>query len=394
MRIQIIGGGVFGLSVALELRQRGHAVRVFDAGPIPHPDASSTDISKLVRADYGADVFYTGLMEQAFPLWQAWNERAGEELYRQVGFLLLSEKAFSEGGFEHESYRLLSERGYTLERLDAAGIAQRFPVFAEGKYEAAYFNPKAGWAASGRVVELLARWCQQAGVHVAAGEGMNKLLEEKGRIAGFESTSGRKHLADLTILAAGAWTLALLPELRKRLRAVGQPVFHLLLPSEKSQFWLNMPGWCADISNTGWYGFPAQKNGILKIARHGPGILPDADSKWSIPQKEWEAFRQFLATALPGLTDVPVAATRVCRYCDSIDSDFLIDLHPNRPGLMVMSGGSGHGFKFAPVLGRIAADVVEGKANPFAQRFRWDRPLTARKEAARFNPFDTEDLKN
>lgn len=394
MRIQIIGAGVFGLSAALELRQRGHTVQVFDAGPIPHPEASSTDISKLVRADYGADVFYTGLMEQAFPLWQAWNERAGEELYRQVGFLLLSEKAFSEGGFENESYRLLSERGYPLERLDAAGIAQRYPVFAEGKYEEAYFNPKAGWATSGRVVELLARWCQEAGVHVAAGEGMKKLLDEKGRIVGFESTSGRKHLADLTILAAGAWTPALLPELGQRLRAVGQPVFHLLLPSEKRKVWLNMPGWCADISNTGWYGFPAQENGILKIARHGPGILPDADGKWSIPQYEWEAFLQFLATALPGLMDVPVAATRVCRYCDSIDSDFLIDLHPNRPGLMVMSGGSGHGFKFAPVLGRIAADVVEGKANPFAQRFHWERPLAARKEAARFNPFDTEELKN
>ena len=381
---------MFGLSAALELRQRGHVVQVFDAGPIPHPEASSTDISKLVRADYGTDVFYTGLTEQAFPLWQEWNERAGEELYHQVGFLLLSQKPFTEGGFESESYRVLSERGYPLERLDAVRLAQRYPVFAEGKYTAAYFNPKAGWAASGRVVELLAKWCRKAGVHIAAGEGMKKLLNKKGRIIGFESSTGRQHLAELTILAAGAWTPNLLPEPGQRLRAAGQPVFHLLLPSEKRQPWLSLPGWCADISNTGWYGFPAQENGILKIARHGPGILPDANGRWSIPQSEWEAFRQFIASSLPGLVDVPVAATRVCRYCDSVDSDFLIDLHPDRPGLMVMSGGSGHGFKFAPVLGRIAADVLEGKTNPFAHRFRWNRPLTARKEAARFHPFDEE----
>lgn len=386
MRIQVIGGGVLGLSTAWELRKRGYEVRVFDQGPIPHPEASSTDVSKLVRADYGPDVFYTELMEEAFPVWEEWNKRAGEELYHPVGFLLLSKSAFAAGSFESESYRVLAARGYTLERLDASQIAQRYPVFAGGEYREAYFNPRAGWAASGQVVQCLAGWCRQEGVLIAEGEGIKKLLVNGGRIKGFESVSGRKYFAGLTILAAGAWTPALLPELGSRLRAVGQPVFHLSLPPQKRKPYLQLPGWCADIANTGWYGFPAFENGTLKIARHGPGILPNADGSWAIPQAEWEAFRQFISKALPGLSDVPVVATRVCRYCDSIDSDFIIDLHPGRPGLMVVSGGSGHGFKFAPVLGSIAADVLEAKPNPFAKRFRWNRPLAVRKEAARFQP--------
>lgn len=382
MRIQIIGGGVFGLAAALELRQRGHEVQLFDRGHIPHPEAASTDISKLVRADYGADVFYTELMERAFPLWQEWNERAGEQLYHPVGFLLLSQKPFAAGSFESESFRTLSERGHELELLDARQLAQRYPMFAEGKYAQAYYNPNAGWAASGKVVQHLAQWCRRAGVRIAEGEGMKKMLEESsGRVAGFESTAGQKHVADVTVLAAGSWVSALLPELGQRLRVVGQPVFHLSLPSENRAPYQRLPGWCADISRTGWYGFPALQNGILKIARHGPGIPPDG----SVPQQEWSAFRHFVAESLPGLAGVPVVATRVCRYCDSIDGDFLIDLHPQRPGLMVVSGGSGHGFKFAPVLGHIAADVLEGRANPFAHRFRWNRPLARRKEAARFD---------
>ncbi len=384
MRIQIIGGGIFGLSAAWELCQRGHSVSVFDAGRLPHPEASSTDISKLVRADYGPDAFYTELMEQAFPRWEAWNARAGEPLYHQSGFLLLSQRPFEKGSFEGESFHLLSARGYPLLRLEAAEITRRFPVFASGKYAEAYFNPRAGWAASGRTVAVLANWCRQAGVTIVENEGLESLLEQNGRITGFLSNKGRRYLAELTILAAGAWTPALLPELQSRLRAVGQPVFHLQLPPHMLPRWSQMPGWCADISRTGWYGFPAQPDGTLKIARHGPGILPDVDGAWRITPLHVEALRQFLAHSLPDLTDVPIVATRVCLYCDSIDSDFLIDLHPTLPGLMLMCGGSGHGFKFAPILGSIAADVAEGKPNPFAYRFQWNRPLTPRREAARF----------
>ena len=71
-------------------------------------------------------------------------------------------------------------------------------------------------------------------------------------------------------------------------------------------------------------------------------------------------------------------------YCDSVDGDFLIDRDPERDGLVVASGGSGHAFKFAPLLGEIVADVLEGRANRWADRFRWRPSGPQRAEDARF----------
>ena len=81
--------------------------------------------------------------------------------------------------------------------------------------------------------------------------------------------------------------------------------------------------------------------------------------------------REFLASTFPSLTDAPIVYTRVCMYCDTHDGHFWIARDPERQGLVVAAGDSGHGFKFAPVLGKITADAVEGKDNPLLDKFRW-----------------------
>jgi glycine/D-amino acid oxidase-like deaminating enzyme len=73
--VTIVGAGIFGVTAALELRRRGYPVSLFDPGPLPHPQAASTDISKVVRMDYGTEDFYMDWMAEVFPGWQVWNER-------------------------------------------------------------------------------------------------------------------------------------------------------------------------------------------------------------------------------------------------------------------------------------------------------------------------------
>jgi glycine/D-amino acid oxidase-like deaminating enzyme len=101
-----------------------------------------------------------------------------------------------------------------------------------------------------------------------------------------------------------------------------------------------------------------------------------------VTEADVEETREFLRGSLPALADAPVVATRQCWYGDAADGDFLIDRHPTRAGLFVAGGDSGHAFKFAPVMGGLLADVVEGKPNAWAARFRWREPR-ATKEAAR-----------
>src|SRR6185295_760342 len=133
-----------------------------DPGPIPHPLAESTDISKVVRMDYGADADYTALGEAALAGWRAWNARW--PLFHDTGVTFLSRDTMAPGGFEHDSFALLTARGHPLERLDARAIATRFPAYREGALVDGYFNPHGGWAESGAVVARLAEAARRAGV--------------------------------------------------------------------------------------------------------------------------------------------------------------------------------------------------------------------------------------
>src|SRR3979490_1229970 len=99
MRVLVAGGGIFGVTAALALRDRGHEVTLVDPGPLPHPLAESTDISKGVRIDYGADEDYTVLGERALEGWRHWNARWPAPLFHETGVTFLSRSAMQPGGF-------------------------------------------------------------------------------------------------------------------------------------------------------------------------------------------------------------------------------------------------------------------------------------------------------
>jgi glycine/D-amino acid oxidase-like deaminating enzyme len=132
------------------------------------------------------------------------------------------------------------------------------------------------------------------------------------------------------------------------------------------------PVWCADIARSGWYGFPVDARGTLKLGRHGPGARFRQGDALQVTAADRDAFAAFVRSTFPAAADAPIVSTRLCLYCDTWDGDFLIDRDPRRPGLVVAAGGSGHAFKFAPLLGGIIADVVEQKSR--LDRFAWRRP--------------------
>lgn len=381
--IIIVGAGVFGLTAARALRRRGWMVDVIDPGPVPRPAAASTDISKVIRADYGADALFTSMADAALAGWERWNARWPAALYHQDGFLVLAAHPMQPGDFELESYTLLQARGHPVERLDALRSAGRFPAWSQAQYPDGYFNPRAGWAESGNVVARLAAEAAAAGVRLHADARFDRLLETDSRVTGVRTADGRDLRAEAVLVAAGAWTPTLLPDLSHVMWATGQPVVHLAVPDPRPWQPPRFPVWAADISHAGWYGFPALDDGTLKIARHGAGRRVDPDGPRTILPEEEAWFHDFLRAHLPAAAGAPVRATRLCLYCDTFDGNFWIDHHPARPGLIVAAGDSGHAFKFAPVLGPLIADVVEQKPNQWRARFAWrDRGPDGR-EAAR-----------
>ncbi|MFN0252522.1 MAG: FAD-dependent oxidoreductase [Kofleriaceae bacterium] len=370
MNIAIAGAGIFGLTAALELQRRGHAVTIYDRGPIPHPLAESTDISKVVRMDYGADADYTALGEASLDGWRRWNAEWETPLFHETGVTFLSRTPMEPGTFEHETYRMLVDRGHPLERLDATAIAARFPAYAPGALVDGYFNPRGGWAESGRVVGTLAELARAAGIAIR------------------EDAAFDRSDAELRIVCAGAWTANIVPELATSIIANGQPAFHLR-PDVPSLFAAErFPVFGADISRTGYYGFPVN-DGVVKIANHGTGlpvpISADGDAARAIHPGHEAALRTFLAETFPALASAPLTSRRLCVYGDTIDGHFWIARHPARRDLVVATGGSGHAFKFAPVLGALIADIALGEPHPLAHKFRWRPELvdTTTGDAAR-----------
>jgi glycine/D-amino acid oxidase-like deaminating enzyme len=372
-RIVVLGAGVFGVTAALALQQRGHAVALVDPGPLPRPEAASTDVSKIVRLDYGADELSTALMEQALPRWRAWNTESGRTLYHEDGLLVLTRGPLRPGTFEGDSHALLTRRGHALQPLDRATLRRRFPAWGAGEFDGGYFNPQGGWAESGAVVSWLVEQARSRGI--AVHEGRSARLDEHGvelaAEAGAAGAAPARLAADRILVAAGAWTPLLLPELSDLIEVVGQPVLYFR-PAEPDHWRAPpFPPYTADVGRTGFYGFPALADGTLKLANHGAGRRVHPDAPRTVEAGDEARFREFLGRALPTLGQPPLVGSRLCLYDDTPDGHFLIDRHPQRADVFVAAGGSGHAFKFAPVLGELIADVVEGRAPEGAGRFAW-----------------------
>lgn len=354
----VIGAGIFGVTAALELRARGYDVTLVDRGPIPHPLAESTDISKVVRIDYGADELYTSLGETALAGWQRWNDRWPRPLYHATGVTFLTRTPMQPGGFEHDSFELLSRRGHPLVRVDAEAISARFPAYRRGYLVDGYASPLGGWAESGAVVAQLASDARAAGVVIEPRD-VHELPDD-----------------DLVVVCTGAWARELVDV---PLRASGQPIFHFA-PREPELFEAHhFPVFGADIARTGYYGFPLHA-GVVKIANHGTGTPIDPAAPREVSSEQEAHVRAFVRDAFPALADAPIVYRRLCVYGDSDDGDLWIAKHPVRSNVIVATGGSGHAFKFAPVLGELIADACEGREHP---RFAARAPGSRSGDAAR-----------
>src|SRR5207245_11290193 len=161
------GAGINGVTAAIELKKRGHNVVLVDPGPLPHPLAASTDISKAVRAAYGADEDYTDLATRWIELWSKWNQEFGTKFYHEVGVMFVRRRELKPGDFEHESFKTLKRRGHKVERMNSARLWKRFPAWNPELYRDGVLELEAGYAESGRVVAALIgranRWTLSSG---------------------------------------------------------------------------------------------------------------------------------------------------------------------------------------------------------------------------------------
>lgn len=368
--VVVVGAGIFGITAAIEMSNRGHSVAVLDPGPLPNPLAASNDISKAIRLEHGADEAMMIMMERAVAGWERWNAESAEKFYYPTGTMTLTPTPMAEGCRAYASYQMLQQRNHQPVRLLSDDIARRFPVWKAGAFVDGFFCTKGGYADSERVLTWLTQLAEVEGVALYVGQTAESLLMTNGRVTGIHTQEDNTFNAEHVIIAAGAWTPLLVPELSPMLTVSGHPIFHLKTADTTLFTPPHFTTFNADIGSNHWRGFPVHpQEGILKITQYtnNQRLHPTHDPR-TVNDVDIRNLRTFLDSALPGLKEATITYTRRCLSCDSWDGQLWIGNHPDKAGLTVAAGGNGHGFMFAPIMGEMIADTVEGLPMP---KFKW-----------------------
>ncbi|KAJ5437664.1 FAD dependent oxidoreductase [Penicillium cf. griseofulvum] len=501
--VAIIGAGIFGLSLAIALRDRSkqgapwkqptnsyqtdYDVTVFDRsqydanGYDPTADdiqAASADHNKIFRASYGKEIHYQRLALESRRRWVSEDEKRGsteQDDGRNIGLFVNSgmlriQPSDHLATLEKETLANMERDGLRdtqfvksdpADRKRASKLGWKDKILnfhisdsAESTYEAV-LDSLAGFVRCSNACAHYQKVATDKGVKFCFGpqEGaVDCLVKEKSslepskdKVTGLKTKDGVVHDADSIVVAgksreslipisyshfeAGSFSTQILPELSYHLESSAGSLATFKIDKSNSELWdkysperfpvMTWKSTPRDISgnDTGSiYVLPRTPEGLVKIGYRGikwtnfqpaPQDAPfTQDGQWSVPIPMEEcsvlpepalyAIKQFVSVFLPEFENTPFFSTKLCWYTDSLDNSFVIDHVPTyaEKSVFVCTGGSGHGAKFLPVLGKHAADIFENgdQSSSFMRPFwRW-RPDTPRRNGLQEGPGGPRDI--
>jgi len=357
--VVVVGAGVFGAWTATRLRAAGRTVMLVDAWGPAHARASSGGESRLTRGSYGADEVYTRMALESLAEWRSLSARAGLPIFHQLGTLFFFP---ANDPFLDDTMRVHRRLGLPTELLDARAMRRRFPQVDFSGVAAGVYEPQFGALMARRSVQtLVGEFVANGGVYRQA-----QIVPPEGSCCALThvmTASGETFRARRFVFACGPWLGRVFPDLLgRRIFPTRQEVFFFAPDAGDTRFEAgNLPGWADFNGGDMYYGFPDLEGRGFKIAHdaHGPAMDPDTGDRTPSPEALADV-RAFMARRFPALAGRPLSESRVCQYENSSNGDFLIDRHPAYDNVVLVGGGSGHGFKHGPAVGRYAADLTMG----------------------------------
>lgn len=357
--VAVVGAGVFGAWTAHHLQQSGHRVTLIDVWGPAHSRASSGGESRLTRAAYGRDAIYTRMATDSLPQWKALSAISGLPIFIDAGVLFFS--AVRDDYFEG-SIDVHRKLGLPIEALNRAEMARRFPMIDFEGISIGLYEPAFGALMARRsVLTLVDRFVKAGGTYTKGF--VQPPAMDGARLDSVRLSSGERIAADRFVFALGPWLGKFFPVvIGPRILPTRQEVFYFAPPAGDRRFVPGaMPGWADFNGGDIFYGFPDLETRGVKFAhdQHGAEVDPDTQSRrpTDAALAEVVAFRD---RRFPALRNAPLIGAEVCQYENSSNGDFLVDLHPQWPNALLLGGGSGHGFKHGPEVGRYAAARLMG----------------------------------
>jgi glycine/D-amino acid oxidase-like deaminating enzyme len=359
-KITVAGAGAFGGWAALHLLRLGYKVTLFDPWGAGHSMSSSGGETRLMRSVYGGNAFYTKLANESYDMWLETESWQGRKLLQTTGNLWLVGENDNEMA---PAVAMMDSLRLPYQIFNAQEVPDRYSYINCSDLSYLILEEKAGVLKARESCQaVLQRFVAEGGEFIA--EALTPGTVKNGRIESCSTSSGGKHLADIYLFAGGPWLKWLFPQLLgEHLSVTRQEVHYFGLPASKAGFFeSNLPSWIDMADEGGYYGIPGGLHRGFKVAsdKRGREIDPTTENR-TVEQEEVTKARNYIHHRFPGLGGLPLVESRVCQYTNTPDGSFILDMHPEASNVWVLGGGSGHGFKHGPALGKLAAGIVSGR---------------------------------
>jgi len=364
----VIGVGSMGSSTCYYLASRGYKVLGLEQFDISHEYGSHAGQSRIIRKAYFENSHYVPLLERAYQNWKAIEKETGVQLYFPTGLVYFGPSSHPLIKGVKQSASLYN---IDLDHVNANEARTQFPSFNVPDGFETLFEPDAGFLTPEKAIKIFSEQAAKKGAEIHVHQ---KIVEWKkdGSTLTVTTDRGTYHCNKL-VITAGAWTKKLIPALPARLRTTRQFVAWIS-PKDWNAFALRrFSCWLlADDSRPGcYYGFPIlPENNFygpagLKLAHHYPATETDPDKVNRQITKEDEEDLMYVLNKYFKNVFQSILSYKICLYTNSDDEDFIVDKLPGYDDKVVVACGfSGHGFKFASVIGEILADLaIDGRTN-------------------------------
>ncbi|GGE26432.1 N-methyl-L-tryptophan oxidase [Pullulanibacillus camelliae] len=350
----IVGAGTMGLAAGAFLAKSGIKPLMIDAFHPPHTHGSHHGETRMIRHAYGEGRQYVKLVQRAQELWEDLEAAVPYKIFEKTGVLGLGPK---HSPFLQETIEAAAKYDLSLDIMSAQGIMQKWPGITVPEHFIGCLESDSG--------VLFSEHCLKAYKEIALANGAELIGGEPVVDIDFNghpikvTTKNSHYYGEKVIITAGAWTAKLLKPLNLPIQTI-RKVFGWFEAPESLYAADAFPSFYVDEGTRMFYGFPALNKTGLKIGRTDGGQPIDPNQhkqNFGSHNSDEKELRECLQAYLPQANG-SLLNGRTCLQTRSIDSHFIIDEHPDQHNMLIATGFSGHGFKFASVLGEALSEWV------------------------------------
>lgn len=366
----VIGVGGMGSAACFHLAARGLRVLGIERFDLAHDLGSSHGLTRIIRLAYFEHPSYVPLLRRSFELWRQLETAGQEQILHVTGSI---DAGPENGDIFQGSRQSCLEHGLPHEVLDGAAFMRRFPGWRVPSGTKAVFQPDGGFLIPERCIALHAGLARARGAEIRTGERVLEVSPSRKGVA--VRTDQGTYEAGQAVLTAGPWIQGLAAPLAPWLRTERQMVgwFSVRDPRQFSPD--TFPVFNFECEFGRFYGFPEHGTAGFKIGKyHHRNELVDPDQvDRRCHREDEEALREAVTAYFPS-ADGPLLQAKACLFTNTPDEHFIVDRHPDAPQILIVSACSGHGFKFASVIGEVVADLIDrGETRHDVSMFRLER---------------------